>query len=452
MTAFLFSFFVPSLFLFAPCSAIIHYVCFCDHKKQVPTSFLTSITNMETPSSLHPTFAPPDRKYIQCDNEGCGSVSPQLRCSRCRTVYYCSKTCQINNWPEHRSICRDFNTIKTQSPGSGDSNIAPVDMTKRVDPAAEMSCGICLEDTIEKPHALSNCQHVFCYPCLQTYQTTCKRVNQPLRCPLCRADTEDVQIRHWEAAFSYLCKAERKPKSSVERKELLQIAISELENISKDDVHLYIQGLITKISILDMLDDHESVLTVIDEILLIDTANRQYAGSILKLLEEVRETPEDEDALLTQLSDFDATSAARMRPDDRIEVFLQRASTYEKMENWEKAQQSYKDIFLELDRLDIQGTATHQRSVIMGLSRCFYHLKDFDKAIGFGEGGIEMNRHFPQAHKYVALSYKAKGDLETAIKLMSQAVLYETPWDDENIYQAKVLLDELIKSADKASV
>ena len=146
---------------------------------------------MENPSSLHPTFAPPDRKYIQCDNEGCGSVSPQLRCSRCRTVYYCSKPCQINNWPEHRSICRDFNTIKTQSPGSGDSNIAPVDMTKRVDPAAEMSCGICLEDTIEKPHALS--KHVFCYPCLQAYQSKCKQANQPLRCPFCRADTEDVQ-------------------------------------------------------------------------------------------------------------------------------------------------------------------------------------------------------------------------------------------------------------------
>jgi hypothetical protein len=383
-------------------------------------------------------------------------VSPQLRCSRCRCVYYCSKTCQIKHWSKHKSECRDVNILKAQLLGSDDSNIAPVDMTQRVNAAVEMSCGICLEDTIEKPHTLSNCQHVFCYPCLQAYQSTCKRVHQPLRCPLCRADTEDVQRKHCEAAFFYLCRAGRKPKSSLERKELLQIALSELEHLSKDDVKLYLQGMVTKMSILDMLKDHESVLTAIEEILLIDTTGRNNYDKFMKMLKEgPDETQEEVGEGITQLSDINPNSMVRMTPEQRIDIMIQKASTYENMEDWKQTMKAYKDVVYELER-HLQGTTQkstpQQYSVLMGLSRCCYHIEEFDLAITLGEVGIPMNRHFPRAHKYVALSYKAKGDLESAIKVMSQAVLYETPWDEENMYQAKVLLDELIKCADKSLV
>jgi len=316
--------------------------------------------------------------------------------------------------------------------------------------SADNTCAICLEDSIQNPHVLNSCRHWFCLPCLQAYQNKCKQMRQPLRCPICRADSEDIQRKHWETAFCLTCQAEKKGIESLERKELLQLALFELQQISKEDMKLYIQGMFTKMSIFQLLDDHESVLAIIQELVALDDSGRENLEIILKTLDETPSIHDDE--AFIDLSQFHSNSVVRLNPNDRIQLFVDKAITYERLENWGQALQSYSDIFLEFQRLDIPGTAPHQRSVLMGSSRCFYHLKEYDQAIFVGEGGIQMNRHFPEAHKYVALSYKAKGDLDTAIKLMTQAVLYETPWDDDNIQKAKILLDELVRNKDESLV
>ena len=79
----------------------------------------------------------------------------------------------------------------------------------------------------------------------------------------------------------------------------------------------------------------------------------------------------------------------------------------------------------------------------MVFSCFFYKLGLHDKAITVGESDLEMNRQFPQAHKYVALSQKAKGDHALAIKTMKNAVLYEAPWDESNLELNKDLLQEI---------
>lgn len=40
----------------------------------------------------------------------CGISKPHMnRCSRCKSVYYCSKKCQVDNWSYHKKLCKPCN-------------------------------------------------------------------------------------------------------------------------------------------------------------------------------------------------------------------------------------------------------------------------------------------------------------------------------------------------------
>jgi len=68
-------------------------------------------------SKLNITITPPDKPVIKSEikqntlliDEGnyclvCNKPSTK-KCSRCKVVYYCSKTCQTSDWPIHKSKC-----------------------------------------------------------------------------------------------------------------------------------------------------------------------------------------------------------------------------------------------------------------------------------------------------------------------------------------------------------
>lgn len=86
---------------------------------------------------------------------------------------------------------------------------------------------------------------------------------------------------------------------------------------------------------------------------------------------------------------------------------------------------------------------SQQRASFMAMVKCYYHLKEYDNALQVGALALHMNRHFPGVHEYIAKTYQAKGDTKKAIKTMHRAVLYETPWDVENIETQLQLLQEI---------
>jgi len=109
--------------------------------------------------------------------------------------------------------------------------------------------------------------------------------------------------------------------------------------------------------------------------------------------------------------------------------------------DWERAIALYRELLMREQEC---ATAPQWRQVWMGFSRCFYEMGEYDKAVGSGTAALQMNRHFPQAHKYVALAQKANGNHALAINTMKNAVLYETPWDDKNIEANRDLLRKII--------
>jgi tetratricopeptide (TPR) repeat protein len=119
---------------------------------------------------------------------------------------------------------------------------------------------------------------------------------------------------------------------------------------------------------------------------------------------------------------------------------LQAEYIYQENGQWEAAFEVYRNLFLT----EIEfASPPEQRQVYMGLSRCAYEMQEYDRAIQMGMVALEMNRHFPQAHKYVALAQKAIGDCDAAKATMTRAVLYEAPWDDNNLESNRALLKQM---------
>ena len=81
--------------------------------------------------------------------------------------------------------------------------------------------------------------------------------------------------------------------------------------------------------------------------------------------------------------------------------------------------------------------------IMIGMSKAAYKMDKYDKAIDTGTNAMKMSRAFPGVHKYVALAHKAKGDIDAAIRIVSQAILYEERWNVENLEQNKHILREM---------
>lgn len=104
-----------------------------------------------------------------------------LKCSKCKCVYYCSQDCQKKDWKEHKEVCNALagESIAFQTKES--------EMTAYLDNlvnATKRECAICLESCIKKPLPLP-CQHVFCEHCLFEQQM---HQNSAFLCPLCRKE------------------------------------------------------------------------------------------------------------------------------------------------------------------------------------------------------------------------------------------------------------------------
>lgn len=50
----------------------------------------------------------------------CGAQSKLMACSRCKKTGYCSKACQIQDWPEHKQMCKEQSSQK--SAGNSDKD------------------------------------------------------------------------------------------------------------------------------------------------------------------------------------------------------------------------------------------------------------------------------------------------------------------------------------------
>jgi tetratricopeptide (TPR) repeat protein len=411
-----------------------------------------------------PLDAMPEKCIITCDAGGC-SNHPSMKCGKCNMVYYCGRDCQKQHWKYHKSDCKTaVEKIQVQ-----------FDLNDNAPDTSEMSikkdteCSICLRDrdNMDHPIVLKNCKHVFCVPCLRQYQevdlteTSSARSNtNPRRpCPCCRAEIkENVRESVIAKALLYAARASRTGVSQEDKLKACQLAVEALQSLGKptsDQDVLQANTICGHIAVTK--GDYQDALKIFEQNERILTKLMERKRSIDALLERGRilgsHTNDDDDlddatyeAMQQIQNEIMALMAQGVTSNetDLISCRLELANIRMEMQEWDMAKTIYKQIMTDYPEQEML-TPPQTRQIFMGFARCLYEEGNYEGSINMGEATITMNRHFPGIHKYVALSYRAKGDLKQAQTIMGRAVLYETPWDPANVARTRELWVQLME-------
>ena len=268
----------------------------------------------------------------------------------------------------------------------------------------EGPCAICLEETITNPVVLP-CGHAFCFSCVGNYKYSSN--SKEASCPYCRGEIPIVGVRAMKRAGLYRNRAHSSSKGSEDRKKYAKLAIAELDSVIEivpdKGTELNMIILYSKVTLISLIDQPEETVKIANKILLL---NNKHPG-ILEL-EQVEETK------------------------------CYQAEAYAALGKWKEAGKIYTALY----NVNVQSGG-HDSLVLMGLAQTKYELGKYDDAIEIGNVAIEEFRQCPGTHKYIALSYKAKGDIDEAKKTMSRAILYEKHWDKDNMQKNKQLLKDL---------
>ncbi|CAJ1960334.1 unnamed protein product [Cylindrotheca closterium] len=414
------------------------------------------------------------REYITCDGPDCNVLAPKKRCSQCRTVFYCSVACQKKHWVvEHKTYCMDTNKFKTRMLTLGDGEI-PQARGELKEGQDKQDCAICLRHPMVDPYVLPSCGHAFCFSCLAEWQNTVKNnaaapaypslpdesKKPKLNCPACRAETPDVQDSILQKARLLAARANNRKTSESEKITLRREALAELDQLEKKgrppveevvtpvDVQISCQRLATRAELLLSLQEPEKAkeeLLWLQDLTKLAATNREEFNSMVKQGEALTAQGKEDEAeeVLQKLDEYKAKRNTLSLLNFSFDVYAMLARAEEMMENWEAAKLMY---FAMMENMTDHTTATppQQREMYMGMCRVAYHLKRYDKALAAGEVVLEMNRHFPFCHKYIALSQKAMGDMDAAKVTMARALVYEAPWDDQHHEQVLELYREIV--------
>jgi tetratricopeptide (TPR) repeat protein len=392
-------------------------------------------------TTLSERIAAIPRDCIECD-ASCGKSNPQKRCSRCQFVYYCSAECQKRHWSEHKPDCKAAKTIKLSMMGLTDD--VPVSFPES-SAAINTECCICLADEIDTPVVLENCRHAFCTTCLIEWQRVVP-TSQDRRetcCPLCRSEASNVVDSMLEKARMYASRANRRGVTDEVKKRYREEALQEVEKVlSIDPPHL--QAFFTKAEILRPLGDPGAAIEALNQMAELDDQRQSEVAHVEYLLQRAQaaETESDEEALLDEAESLQKKSGNRLKGGEArlFDLKLLQAEAYQDMQEWEEAIKIYISI---LDVDGMVGSPVQYRKIFMGMSRCFFETSAYGKSIAAASTAIEMNPHFPGVYKYKALSQRALGELDEAVKTTTRAVFYEAPWDDVNKAEALKLYDEI---------
>ena len=129
---------------------------------------------------------------------------------------------------------------------------------------------------------------------------------------------------------------------------------------------------------------------------------------------------------------FKKNSLQQMK-DNSLNCWIRIYETYEKIGNFLGGLDMYESAIEDSRNLQ------QYCQLYLGICQCLYELGEYDLLVQRGLWTIKIDCYYPNVHKYVALTYVKKGQLDDLRRLMNQAVLYKAPLDD--YHYMKVLFE-----------
>lgn len=420
------------------------------------------------------------RKSILCD--ACSTPNPPSRCSVCHLTYYCHEACAKNHWQVHKAYCKSLSEFLLQN------KLVLVNTKQATNTTDETvqqndTCTMC-ERVVSHTNPLYHwsqqgengsggcCQRSFCLECINNYHASSLLIGSSSSssadadcCPKCRVEREEgkgekqnstvcksYQAAIWTATAQTKVKArDQKDHQSKAAHKALDYAEALLDEDSNNQAAKILQGRILGL----LLGEHELGLTLLQESLTkLQTSNNSlHQSKVDQLLEKVKVHMsqgqiDSAEALLEEIQNVrNQKFALLVQPSDLIDLQLAIAQIEEDSKDWASCQKTLRTLVASLTSNNndtvVTLTPDQQLRVYTLASKCYFHQRQYDKAIEFGNLAIEMNRHYPQVYKYVVFSYFEKGDLDQAQTIANRAILYETPWDKSNQQQNETMYLEL---------
>mmetsp|Transcript_7900 Transcript_7900/g.14886 ORF Transcript_7900/g.14886 Transcript_7900/m.14886 type:complete len:512 (+) Transcript_7900:551-2086(+) len=325
-------------------------------------------------------FSKISRECIECDAKDCTTRSPQYKCSRCHTVYYCSRACQSKHWKEHKPDCILIDNMR--------ASIARMDesMPENTIPQFEkdmVECGICLQDaSLANPVILPTCQHVFCFICIEKWKIHQNIMNSEsiVCCPYCHAEIpKDMEVgglddQLCDRVFDLAKIAERRDQGSDERRVLCEealIIVNQLIERQQDNVRFLYAKANTRV----VEGGHSTeVVDLVSKILAIDKEEKEK----LEKIKEANAT--DFMSKITEESGFPCLKETALKERMEIiedirgmlpneidmEVILLLATALEQDKNWKGALGVYDDLFQKA--FGTQTSSSQSSEILIGMS------------------------------------------------------------------------------------
>ena len=356
-----------------------------------------------------------------CDS--CKKKDPKFKCSACKCYYYCSKECAKLHWVSgHKEECKAIATnserIKNIDTRVDETLIKLKGLTD------DDVCSICLERfNITNVFTLP-CNHFLCGICIFELPGKINATEdgefeeKPPTCPQCRAEMPPINN-----LLQYLYEKSVQMVQRLNRCPLLS---------DKQLICTFVRNQYKLIdSYLNALESESDYKTI----------NRESINFVWGLLDvDILLLEKKADECIIAANNVLEKNSSLLDIEMKIQLYIQIGKSY-------ILKSSYKDAFKTFQSaisLTEHNMAKEVREIYHNITRVFYELKDYDNAIQFGESAVEMNRHYDGVYNYLALAYKDSGKLDKAIETMKLAVLYETPWDEENKITLNSKLELLI--------